>query len=140
MALRVTKSGHHSVIVVCRINPPLPFPLQDREPASNAACLTKFAELLVLNGLITTEQMWGAFNLVGEMYQTPGGRPAWKQEAWSVNPRRPSAPEREPRCRGVMWPAGEQGSWGCQVIPATGEWLQLGSTQLPSLGFIATKC
>lgn len=45
---------------------------EEREHAHNAACLTKFAELLVLNGIMTTEQMWAAFNLVGDMYHTPG--------------------------------------------------------------------
>lgn len=47
---------------------------EEREAAANAACLTKFSELLVLNGVISTEQMWACFNLVGDMYQTSGAR------------------------------------------------------------------
>lgn len=45
---------------------------EEREAPQSAACLTKFAELLLLNGVITTEQMWAAFNLVGDMYHTSG--------------------------------------------------------------------
>lgn len=45
---------------------------EEREQSHNAACLTKFAELLLLNGIMTTEQMWAAFNLVGDMYHTSG--------------------------------------------------------------------
>ncbi len=48
---------------------------EEREAAANAACLTKFSELLVLNSIISTEQMWACFNLVGDMYQTSGARP-----------------------------------------------------------------
>eukprot|EP00208_Stichococcus_sp_RCC1054_P006762 CAMPEP_0206143154 /NCGR_PEP_ID=MMETSP1473-20131121/19491_1 /ASSEMBLY_ACC=CAM_ASM_001109 /TAXON_ID=1461547 /ORGANISM="Stichococcus sp, Strain RCC1054" /LENGTH=374 /DNA_ID=CAMNT_0053538439 /DNA_START=322 /DNA_END=1443 /DNA_ORIENTATION=- len=61
---------------------------EERDPASNAACLTKFSELLVLNGIITTEQMWGAFSLVGDMYQTSGeGQKVMsKVEQWLDHP------------------------------------------------------
>lgn len=45
---------------------------EERENAHNAACLTKFAELLVLNDVMTTEQMWRAFSLVGDMYHSSG--------------------------------------------------------------------
>jgi hypothetical protein len=47
---------------------------EERENAHNAACLTKFAELLVLNDILTTEQMWRAFSLVGDMYHSSGAR------------------------------------------------------------------
>ena len=45
---------------------------EERENTHNAACLTKFAELLVLNDILTTEQMWRAFGLVGDMYHSSG--------------------------------------------------------------------
>ncbi len=45
---------------------------EEREASASAACLTKFSELLVLNGIISSEQMWAAFNLVGDMYHTSG--------------------------------------------------------------------
>jgi hypothetical protein len=47
---------------------------EEREHAHNAACLTKFAELLVLNKIMSTQQMWAAFNLVGDMYHASGAQ------------------------------------------------------------------
>ena len=46
--------------------------VQEREPAQDAACLTKFAELLLLNGIISSEQMWSAFHLVTNLFESPG--------------------------------------------------------------------
>ena len=45
---------------------------QDRDPTHNAACLTKFTELLLLNGIISTQQMWTVFNLVGDLFEGAG--------------------------------------------------------------------
>lgn len=45
---------------------------EERDSQANAACLTKFCELLVLNGMMTKDQMWAAFKLVGDMYQSTG--------------------------------------------------------------------
>ena len=46
--------------------------VQDRDPTHNAACLTKFTELLLLNGIISTQQMWTVFNLVGDLFEGAG--------------------------------------------------------------------
>jgi hypothetical protein len=53
---------------------------EEREHAHNAACLTKFSELLLLNGILSTEQMWAAFALVGDMYHASGMLPS--QSSW----------------------------------------------------------
>lgn len=50
---------------------------EEREHAHNAACLTKFSELLLLNGILSTEQMWQAFALVGDMYHASGTLPIY---------------------------------------------------------------
>ena len=46
--------------------------MQDRDATHNAACLTKFTELLLLNGIISTQQMWAVFNLVGDLFEGAG--------------------------------------------------------------------
>ena len=66
-----------------------PLRAQEREPAHDAACLNKFTELLLLNGIIDTEQMWEALSLVANMYHCRGGRPL--PSRWRLASNKPRA-------------------------------------------------
>lgn len=58
---------------------------EERDPAHDATCLNKFTELLLLNGIIDTQQMWEALSLVANMYecmQGPAAQAASNVEAW----------------------------------------------------------
>ncbi len=56
---------------------------QDRDPTHNAACLTKFTELLLLNGIISTQQMWTVFNLVGDLFEGAGEGLVWTEVSYA---------------------------------------------------------